>query len=299
MIRIGIDFGGTKIEGAALGADGSMHARIRVPNPGNYADALQSVRSLVEQLESGLDYLCTVGVGGPGSVDPASGALRNSSTVWLNGRRFRQDLELVLNRRVRLANDANCLALSESVDGAGHDARTVFAIILGTGCGGGVVVGGNLLEGANGIAGEWGHIPLPWPKPDEYPGPHCWCGRHGCIETWVSGTGVERDHQLRTGQSCSAESIMQAAQRGEFDAAATMHRFIDRLGRALAMICNLFDPDVFVFGGGLSNIGRMYDLLPGHIKPYVFGPSWQARLLPAAWGDASGVRGAARLWPSV
>jgi fructokinase len=175
----------------------------------------------------------------------------------------------------------------------------VFAVILGTGCGGGIVVDGQLLEGANGIAGEWGHLTLPWPKADEYPGPQCWCGRNSCIETWVSGTGVARDHLVRTTRSLTAESIVQAAQRGDSEALLTLDRFIDRLGRALAMICNLFDPDVFVLGGGLSNVSELYDLLPQSIRPYVFGQSWQARLLPAAWGDSSGVRGAARLWPPV
>jgi len=299
LIPIGIDFGGTKIEAAALGADGSIRARTRLPNPGNYAEALQTVRVLVDDLEKQLVGRCTVGVGAPGSVDPASGVMRNSSTVWLNGRRFREDLELALGRSIRLANDANCLALSESVDGAGRGAHTVFAVILGTGCGGGIVVDGRLLEGANGIAGEWGHITLPWPKADEYPGSKCWCGRYSCIETWVSGTGVARDHLLCSGRSMSAESIVQCAQRGDAVAAATVGRFIDRLGRALAMICNLFDPDVLVFGGGLSKVSELYELLPGSIKPYVFGATWQARLTPASWGDSSGVRGAARLWASV
>ena len=299
MTRIGIDFGGTKIEAAALDSSGRICARTRVPNPGNYADAVHAVCSLVHDMEKLLGCPCTVGVGGPGSVDPVSGVMRNCSTVWLNGHRFREDLERALGRAVRLANDANCLALSESVDGAGRGARTVFAVILGTGCGGGIVVDGQLLEGANGIAGEWGHLTLPWPKADEYPGPQCWCGRNSCIETWVSGTGVARDHLVRTTRSLTAESIVQAAQRGDSEALLTLDRFIDRLGRALAMICNLFDPDVFVLGGGLSNVSELYDLLPQSIRPYVFGQSWQARLLPAAWGDSSGVRGAARLWPPV
>jgi fructokinase len=259
--------------------------------------ALQQVRELVLQVEQEAGERGSVGVGGPGSVDPVTGVLRNSNTLWLNGRALREDLEVVLERAVRLSNDANCLALSESVDGAGRGARSVFAVILGTGCGAGVVLDGELVEGANGIAGEWGHITLPWQQDDEFPGPQCWCGRFGCIESWVSGSALAADHLRCTGKPWSAERIVEAARRGEVEAGATLGRFFGRLGRALAMIVNLFDPEVFVFGGGLSNIEELYVRLPAAIEPYVFGRHWRARLLPALWGDSSGVRGAARLWP--
>jgi len=197
---------------------------------------------------------------------------------------------------VRLANDANCLALSEAVDGAAAGERTVFAVILGTGCGGGVVVNSTLAEGANGVGGEWGHIPLPWPNSAESPGPECWCGKRGCVETWVSGTGLARDHAAGTSQLLTGEEIIMAARAGDSNAAGSLDRYIDRLGRALAVICNILDPDVFVFGGGLSNVRELYERLPSVIAPYVFSDAWQAKLVPALWGDSSGVRGAARLW---
>lgn len=296
MIEIGVDFGGTKIEAAALGADGRFLARRRTMNPGNYEAALRVVRDLVSDVEREAGGSGTVGVGGPGSVSPRTGVVRNANTVWLNGRRFREDLEAALERPVRLANDANCLALSEAVDGAAAGERTVFAVIIGTGCGGGVVVNGSLVEGANGVGGEWGHMPLPWPNSAESPGPECWCGKRGCVETWVSGPGMARDHAARTSQLLTGEGIIAAAHAGESNAVASLDRYIDRLGRALAVICNILDPDVFVFGGGLSNVRELYERLPGVIAPYVFSDAWQAKLVPAQWGDSSGVRGAARLW---
>jgi len=296
MIEIGVDFGGTKIEVAALAADGRFLARRRAPNPGQYDVAIQRVCELVSQAEEEAGSQGTIGVGAPGSVSPRSGVMRNANTVWLNGRRFREDLEQALGRPVRLANDANCLALSEAVDGAAAGERTAFAVILGTGCGGGVVVGGQLVEGANGVGGEWGHVPLPWATADEHPGPECWCGQRGCLETWVSGTGLARDHTSRTSQSLTAEQVIAAAREGNAAAIATLDRYISRLGRGLALICNVLDPDVFVLGGGLSNVRELYERLPAAIAPYVFTDSWQAKLAPARWGDSSGVRGAARLW---
>lgn len=296
MIEIGVDFGGTKIEAAALAADGRFLARRRAPNPGAYDNAIRVVCDLVSQVEHETGDTGSIGVGAPGSVSPGSGVMRNANTVWLNGRRFREDLEQALSRPVRLANDANCLALSEAVDGAAAGARTVFAVIVGTGCGGGVVVGGQLIEGANGVGGEWGHVPLPWPAVEEHPGPQCWCGRRGCLETWVSGPAMARDHESRTSQPLTAERIIAAAREGNAAAAATLDRYIGRLGRGLAMICNILDPDVFVFGGGLSNVRELYERLPAAITPYVFSDAWQAKLVPAVWGDSSGVRGAARLW---
>lgn len=296
MIQIGVDFGGTKIEAAALGADGRFLARRRTPNPGSYEAAIDVVRELVLQIEHEVGALGTVGIGMPGSVSPRTNVLRNANTVWLNGRDFRSDVEHALQRSVRLANDANCLALSEAVDGAAVGARTVFAVIVGTGCGGGLVVDGRLIEGANGVGGEWGHVPLPWAQPDEIPGPPCWCGRQSCIETWVSGPGMARDHAVRTSLQLTAESIIARAREGERDAAVTLDRYIDRLSRALAIICDIVDPDVFVFGGGLSNVRELYERLPAAIAPHVFADTWAAKLVPAAWGDSSGVRGAARLW---
>lgn len=222
--------------------------------------------------------------------------MRNANAVYLNGRRFREDLSEALGRPIRLANDANCLALSEAVDGAAQGARTTFAIILGTGCGGGLVVDGKLVEGANGVGGEWGHIPLPWPTADEVPGPACWCGQHGCLETWVSGSGLRRDFKARTGRDLTGEAILAAAGQGDAEASAAFDRLVERLGRAMAVICNILDPDVFVLGGGLSNIDMLYERLPGLIEPRVFSDQWSARIVKAQWGDSSGVRGAARLW---
>jgi fructokinase len=296
MIEIGVDFGGTKIEAAALAADGRFLSRRRTPNPGDYDAAIRVVRDLVAEVESEAGERGTLGVGGPGSISPRSGVMRNANTVWLNGRRFREDLETALQRPVRLANDANCLALSEAVDGAAAGAQSVFAVIIGTGCGGGLVANGRLLEGANGIGGEWGHIPLPWSNSAEIPGPPCWCGKLGCVETWISGPGMARDHASRTGHPSSAEAIITAAREGDGAAVESLDLYIDRLARALAVICNILDPHVFVFGGGLSNVRELYERLPSAIAPYVFSDSWQAKLVPAAWGDSSGVRGAARLW---
>jgi fructokinase len=297
VIRIGVDFGGTKIEAAALGAEGEFLARLRVPNPGDYTAALEAVRDLVARIEQETGHRGTVGVGAPGSVSPRTGVVRNANSVWLNGRPFREDLETCLDRPVRLANDANCLALSEAADGAALGHRTTFAVILGTGCGGGVVIDGRLVEGANGVAGEWGHAPLPWARADESPGPVCWCGQNGCLETWVSGSGLRRDFTEATGRALTGEAILEAARLGDAEAVGAFDRYVDRLGRGLAMICNILDPDIFVFGGGLSNVAELYPRLPTVIESHVFSDAWSAILAPARWGDSSGVRGAARLWP--
>lgn len=291
-----MDFGGTKIEAAALGPDGAYLARQRVPNPRDYEAAVDVVVALVEAMEREAGGSGSIGVGAPGSVSAATGVMRNANSTWLNGRPFREDLEAALQRPVRLANDANCLALSEAVDGAGAGAKVTFAVILGTGCGGGLAVGGRLIEGASGIGGEWGHMPLPWPSPDEAPGPACWCGLAGCMETWVSGTGLARDHEVRAGARLSAIEIVDAARAGEPAAAASLERYIDRLGRGLAVICNILDPDVIVLGGGMSKAVEIYSRLPPKIAPRVFADAWHGALAPALWGDASGVRGAARLW---
>lgn len=296
-MRIGVDLGGTKIEVAALAPDGRYLSRLRAPTPDTYDAALDTLRALVLQTEAATGLSGSVGIGAPGSISPLTGQVRNANTTWMNGRTPREDLQIALDRPVRLANDANCLALSEALDGAAAGARTVFAVILGTGCGGGVVVDGRLVEGANGVGGEWGHLPLPWASADETPGPACWCGRRGCLETWVSGSGLQRDFQARTGRALKGEAIVAAAQAGDIEADEAMERLLDRLGRGLAMVCDILDPDVFVFGGGLSRVPALYERLPDLIAPHVFADRWRARLVPAHWGDASGVRGAAMLWP--
>lgn len=298
MIRIGVDFGGTKIEVAALSEEGEFLSRLRAPNPGAYNAAIATVRDLIAQTEAAIGPAASIGLGVPGSVNPATGLMRNANSTYLNGRDFAADLSAALTRPVRLANDANCLALSEAVDGAAAGAAVAFAIIIGTGCGGGLVVNGRLVEGANGIGGEWGHMPLPWPTAAELPGPDCWCGQRGCLETWVSGTGLRRDHANVTGHDQPGEWIIEAARRGDAGAKAALDRYIHRLGRSMAVIANIVDPDVFVLGGGLSNVAEIYEGLPGAIAAHVFCDTWSARILPARWGDSSGVRGAARLWLS-
>jgi len=296
-MRIGIDFGGTKIEAVGLDADGAVLVRKRVPNPGDYEAAIDAVADLVGFIEAESGRTGTIGMGTPGSQSPRTGLMRNSNSVYLNGRRFGDDLEARLGRPVRLANDANCLALSEATDGAAARAKVAFAIIIGTGCGGGLVVDGKLVEGVGGVAAEIGHVSLPWPSAEEAPGPECWCGLHGCLETWVSGSGLQRDHLQRTGQALDAPGIVAAARAGEAASVESLNRYIDRLGRAIAMTANLVDPDVFVLGGGMSNVTELYERLPAVVERYAFSDHWAGRIAPAVWGDASGVRGAARLWP--
>jgi fructokinase len=296
-IRIGIDFGGTKIEAAALSSNGDFVERKRIANPGNYDTSIRAVVDLVAELEAKLDARTTVGVGAPGSVSPTRGTMRNANTVWLNGRAFRDDLCTALGREVRVANDANCFALSEVVDGAAAGSKVAFGAILGTGCGGGVVVDGRLIDGANGIAGEWGHIPLPWPSHEEIDTQRCWCGQRGCLETWISGSAFTRDYARTGGTFLSGQEIMDAARAGNPLAAGVFSRYVDRLARALAVICNVVDPDTIVLGGGMSNIHELYERLPGAVHPFVFSDKWSAKIVPARWGDSSGVRGAAWLWP--
>ena len=296
-MRIGIDFGGTKIEAVGLDADGAVLARKRVPNPGNYDAAIAAVAELVDFIETETGRTGTVGMGTPGSQSPRTGLMRNSNSTYLNGRRFGDDLEARLGRPVRLANDANCLALSEATDGAAAGAKVSVSIIIGTGCGGGLVVDGSLVEGVGGVAAEIGHIGLPWATAEEAPGPECWCGLRGCLETWVSGSGLQRDHLERTGQALDAPGIVAAARVGEAASVESLDRYVDRLGRAIAMITNLVDPDVFVLGGGMSNVSELYERLPAVVERYAFSDYWAGLIAPAVWGDASGVRGAARLWP--
>jgi fructokinase len=297
-LQVGVDFGGTKIEAAALDPQGNFLARMRAPNPGNYEASLQTVCDLVAAVEQQSSGRGTVGVGTPGSVSPRTGTMRNANSVWLNGRDFRKDLTEVLGREIKLANDANCLALSEVVDGAAAGSKIAFAVIIGTGCGGGLVVNGQLVEGAHGVGGEWGHIPLPWPTPEEIDAPRCWCGQRGCLETWVSGSGLQRDYAKVTGEVLDAASIVGRAREGDARSHTVFSRYVDRLGRGLAVICNIVDPDTIVLGGGLSNVSELYDRLPEIVRTHVFSDTWAARIVPAKWGDSSGVRGAARLWGS-
>ena len=300
-VRLGVDLGGTKIEIVALAADGAERVRTRVPTPRNdYDGTLDAVAALVAATERQLRIppgSATVGVGTPGSLSRATGLLRGSNSVCLNGRPLQADLEVRLARPVRITNDANCFALSEAADGAGAGARVVFGVILGTGVGGGIVVDGRVQGGANAIAGEWGHNPLPWPRDDERPGPACWCGHAGCIETWLSGPGFAADHARTTGQALAAAQIAAAAGQGDAACAASLARYAERLARALAHVVNIVDPDVIVLGGGLSNVDELYAAVPAQWGRYVFSDRVETRLARHAHGDSSGVRGAARLWP--
>ena len=300
VVRIGVDFGGTKIEAAALDRDGKFLARVRAPTPRDYRASLTAIGDLVAQAESDAGVAAGserfVGVATPGSISPKTGVIRNANSVWLNGKPFREDVSAKLGARVRMINDANCLALSEATDGAAAGDAVVFAAILGTGCGGGLAVNGRVLEGANAIAGEWGHTPLPWPQADEFPAPPCWCGRHGCLELHISGTGVEADYRRATGRPLVGADIAAAARAGDAQAEAALARYLDRLGRGLAVICNVIDPDVIVLGGGMSNLPELYARLPEEIARWIFSDVCLTRIVPAKYGDSSGVRGAAMLW---
>ncbi len=295
--RIGIDLGGTKIEGVAIDAAGAVRARERVATPrGDYDATLAAVAALVARLEAGVAARCPVGIGMPGAVSPATGRIKNANSTWLNGRTFPPDMSARLGRPVRVANDADCFALSEASDGAAAGAATVFGVILGTGTGGGVVVQRRLLSGPNAIAGEWGHNMLPWPRAGEWPGPPCYCGRTGCIETFLSGPGFERDHFERTGARLAGPEITTRAAAGDADAGETLARYADRLARGLAGVINLLDPHVVVLGGGMSNIASLYPQVPRLWGEWVFSDRVDTRLVRAAHGDSSGVRGAAWLW---
>ncbi len=299
MIRIGVDFGGTKIEAAALGPDGAFLSRVRGPNPGDYDEAVMAVRDLVLEAERDAGATgASVGMGVPGSVSPVTGRIRNANSTWMNGCPFKEDVERALDRPIRLQNDANCFALSEAVDGAAAGANVVFGAILGTGCGGGVVLKGQALEGRNGIAGEWGHGPLPWPTAEEHQAHQCWCGRTDCLETWVSGSAFREDYERSTGLQADGRAIIERVHAGEAAAVACLDRYIDRLGRALAAMCNLLDPDVIVLGGGMSNVEALYERVPPVVAHYAFTDQFTTPIVPAKYGDSSGVRGAAWLWPA-
>jgi fructokinase len=303
-MRIGIDLGGTKIEALALDADGAELCRRRVSTPKDGYDAIvEAVAGLVLDVEAQLGARGSVGVGIPGIASPATGLIKNANTTALIGHPLDEDLRARLGRPVRLANDANCFVLSEASDGAASPAAlgvprpTVFGVIIGTGTGGGVVVGGQLLVGPDAIAGEWGHNPLPWIGPDEYPGPECWCGQRGCIETFLSGPALARAHAARTGGELTAGEIAKRAAEGDEAAVVTLDRYVSCLARALASIINVLNPDAIVLGGGVSNIARLYSDVPAQWARYVFSDSVSTRLVRAKHGDSSGVRGAAWLWP--
>ena len=298
MIRIGVDFGGTKIEAAALDPSGGFAARVRKPNPGAYDGALEVVRDLIAEVEREAGVAgATVGFGVPGSLSPKTGRMRNANSVWLNDKPFQEDLERVLGRAVRLENDANCFALSEAMGGAASGAEVVFGAILGTGCGGGVVVRGHTVEGVNKIGGEWGHTPLPWPSAEERAARTCWCGRSNCLEQWISGTAFGIDYEEATGEKLTGDVIVGRARAGEAAAMAALDRYVDRLGRALAVICDIIDPDVLVFGGGMSNVTELYERVPPVVARCAFSDVFVTQIKPAKFGDSSGVRGAAWLWP--
>jgi fructokinase len=296
--RAGIDLGGTKIAGILFDADEQVIAETRRPSPrGDYAATLAAIAAVLADLESAAGPAASVGIGMPGCVAPATGRVQNANSVWLNDKPIKADLEALLGRPVRLANDANCFALSEATDGAAAGAGVVFGVIIGTGCGGGITVDGRLVDGPRAIAGEWGHTPLPWMTRDEFDQTRCWCGRMGCLETWVSGTGLARDHQVVTGRALTGEQIVAEAAAGSAAAQATLDRHASRLARGLAMICNVLDPHVIVLGGGLSALRHLYGALPALMAPYILAVDTSVTLRPPRWGDASGVRGAARLWP--
>ncbi len=297
-LRIGIDLGGTKIAGILFDTGDKVTAEARRPAPhGDYAATIEALAAIVSELEADAVRAATVGIGMPGCIAPSTGRVQNANSTWLNDKSFKADMEARLERPVRLANDANCFVLSEATDGAAARAGTVFGVIIGTGCGGGITVDGRLVDGPRAISGEWGHTPLPWLKPDEFDVTTCWCGRKGCLETWVSGTGLTNDHQRRNGVRLSGEQIVEAAGLGDTAALATLDRHADRLARGLALICNILDPHVIVLGGGLSQLTHLYDVLPNLMAPYILASDKAVDIRAPRWGDASGVRGAARLWP--
>jgi len=296
-VRIGVDLGGTKIEAAAFDREGALRERRRVATPReDYEATLRAIAELVTGIERALGSGGSVGVGMPGAISPASGLVKNANSTWLNGRPLSEDLERLLGRPVRFANDANCFALSEASDGAGAGAGAVFGVIVGTGTGGGLVVRGRIWSGANAVAGEWGHNPLPWPQAGEWPGPPCYCGRSGCIETFLSGPGLARDHREAGGERLDPAAIVARAAAGDAAAEAALRRYEARMARAFASVINVLDPDVIVLGGGLSNLSRLYESVPRLWGPWVFSDRVDTRLLPPFHGDSSGVRGAAWLW---
>lgn len=295
--RIGVDLGGTKIEAIVLNQQGDEVTRMRVRTPNDdYQQILLSIADLVEEVEEGLNEVATIGICTPGAISPASGLLKNSNTVCMNGQPIKKDLVSLLGREIRIANDANCFALSESVDGAAAGAHVVFGVIVGTGTGGGITINQKLLTGQHAIAGEWGHNPLPWPTETEMQGPECYCGKRGCIETYLSGPGITKDHQSQGGDKANAEQIVELAALGFERAEATLLRYEERMAKSLASVINILDPDVIVLGGGMSNIERLYTNVPRLLSKYVFSDVVNTPIVPPKFGDSSGVRGAAWLW---
>jgi fructokinase len=298
-MRIGVDLGGTKIEAVALDDQGTMLTRHRVPTPQHdYDGTVAAIAALVEAIEKEIGERGSVGVGMPGALSPATGLVKNANSTWLIGQPLDRDLSARLERAVRFANDANCFALSEAVDGAAAGARVVFGVIVGTGTGGGVVVDRKVLTGPNAIAGEWGHNPLPWPREGEWPGPPCYCGKTGCVETFLSGPGLARDYREATGEEVTGPDIVSRAEQGEAAADASLVRYEDRMARALTNVLNILDPDVVVLGGGMSRIERLYDAVPRIWQEWAFSDRVDTVLRPPVHGDSSGVRGAAWLWGS-
>lgn len=297
-MRIGIDLGGTKIEGIAMAADNKVLHRERRPTPaGDYPATLDAIVDMISSITRIAGTPTGIGIGIPGAISPSSGLVKNANSTCLIGHPLDRDLDARILHPIRIANDADCFALSEARDGAGRDHETVFGVILGTGVGGGFAIGGRLHDGPNAIAGEWGHNPLPWPEPAELPGPPCYCGMMGCIETYLSGPGLSGDHMRHTGKDMTPPQIVAAAQNGDKQAEETLGRYEDRLARALAMVINILDPAAIVLGGGLSQIERLYSRVPERWTRYVFSDVVHTPLLPPRHGDASGVRGAAWLWP--
>jgi fructokinase len=296
--RIGIDVGGTKIEGAAIDIAGLVRVRRRVATPvGDYRATVKTIIDVIGRIEQEIGSTAPVGIGIPGALSPATGLVKNANSTWLIGRPLQHDIETALARPARFANDANCFALSEAIDGAAAGMNTVFGVILGTGVGGRIAVKQQIIIGANAIAGEWGHNPISSPLPDEFPGARCWCGRSGCLETILSGPALAADHHSRTGQTLTPPDIVEKATAGDPACRATLSRYMDRLARGLASVINLLDPDAIVLGGGLSGISALYERVPQLWAHYVFSDRVVTPLLPPAHGDASGVRGAAWLWP--
>jgi fructokinase len=298
-MRIGVDVGGTKIEAIALDAQGVELQRIRVATPkGDYAGTIASIASLVRELETATKQTGTVGVGIPGTIVGSTGLVKNANSTWMNGKPLQRDLGEALSREVRCANDANCFAISEATDGAAQDFEVVFGVIFGTGCGGGVSIDRRIHAGPNGLGGEWGHTPLPWTNATEVPGPLCYCGRHGCLEMWISGTGFAWDFARVTSRNLSGAEIVTAAESGDEEAKDALDRLIDRMARGLSTVVNVLDPDAIVVGGGLSNLQLLYDgRLAIRLRDYGFGGGVETPILRNLHGDSSGVRGAAWLWP--
>ena len=299
-MRIGIDLGGTKIEAICLAADGAELARQRIASPqGNYDATIQAIVELVADIENLKEKTSSIGIGIPGTISPTSGLVKNANSTWLIGKALDQDLTTALGRPVRLANDANCFTLSEATDGAAKGAANVFGVILGTGVGGGIVIDGNIVTGPNSIAGEWGHNPLPWITDDERPGPDCYCGKSGCIETFLNGAALEQLYPAKSYQAgtLAAEEIAELASNNEAVAGRAIDIYAERLARALASVINVLDPDVIVLGGGLSNIDKLYDQVPSLWQNWVFSDEISTKLVKNRHGDSSGVRGAAWLWP--